>query len=121
MTFRPFDCVYCSDGYLVRRTGKYGEFFGCSNFPQCTSVDDVRYDGLPSGMQSDQQTRQARREAHNAFDEIWKREYMSRSDAYSWLAEGLGLGSGECHIKRLTRHQCEIVVRISEAFLEERS
>lgn len=27
-------CPRC-DGFLVKRNGKYGEFFGCSNFPAC--------------------------------------------------------------------------------------
>lgn len=27
-------CPRCG-GKLVKRTGQYGEFYGCSNFPQC--------------------------------------------------------------------------------------
>jgi DNA helicase-4 len=25
-------CPVCEDGYLIERTGKYGQFYGCSNF-----------------------------------------------------------------------------------------
>ena len=28
-------CPQCGQGVLVKRSGKYGEFFGCSNFPTC--------------------------------------------------------------------------------------
>lgn len=29
-------CPRCEDGYLVKRNGKRGMFYGCSNFPRCT-------------------------------------------------------------------------------------
>ena len=28
-------CPVCNDGYLILRKGKYGEFWGCTNFPKC--------------------------------------------------------------------------------------
>lgn len=28
-------CPACEDGYLIKREGKFGEFFGCSNYPNC--------------------------------------------------------------------------------------
>ena len=28
----------CGSGYWVKRTGKYGEFFGCSNYPLCKNT-----------------------------------------------------------------------------------
>ncbi len=28
-------CEQCADGWLVRRSGKYGPFFGCVNYPRC--------------------------------------------------------------------------------------
>jgi DNA helicase-4 len=28
-------CPECRTGYIVQKTGKYGPFQGCSNFPQC--------------------------------------------------------------------------------------
>jgi len=30
-------CPAC-DGYLVKRSGKYGEFWGCSNYPKCRYI-----------------------------------------------------------------------------------
>ena len=34
-------CPRCSDGYLSIRTGKYGEFWGCSSYPACRYTRNV--------------------------------------------------------------------------------
>jgi len=31
-------CPLCRDGYMVPRKGKYGNFLGCSNFPECKNT-----------------------------------------------------------------------------------
>ena len=31
---RLHNCPNCG-GELIKRTGKYGEFYGCRNFPKC--------------------------------------------------------------------------------------
>ncbi len=39
-------CSSCDNGYYVRRTGQYGDFFGCSKFPKCKntkSISDITY------------------------------------------------------------------------------
>src|SRR5439155_18065962 len=36
------DCPECEIGRLVVREGKYGEFVGCSRFPECTYIKDRR-------------------------------------------------------------------------------
>ncbi|HCF3026441.1 TPA: topoisomerase DNA-binding C4 zinc finger domain-containing protein, partial [Pseudomonas aeruginosa] len=28
-------CPSCSDGYRTLKTGKFGPYFGCTNFPGC--------------------------------------------------------------------------------------
>ncbi len=38
-------CPKCSDGWLVERHGRYGDFFGCIRYPDCTgkaSVSEIR-------------------------------------------------------------------------------
>ena len=32
---KPILCSSCRSGFLVRRRGKYGEFLGCTNYPEC--------------------------------------------------------------------------------------
>lgn len=31
----PIICPSCQSGFLVKRSGKYGEFLGCINYPDC--------------------------------------------------------------------------------------
>ena len=48
----------------------------------------------------------ARKQAHDEFDRLWKEGYMSREDAYTWLAERLNLPRRRCHIAQLNESQC---------------
>jgi DNA helicase IV len=35
------ECPKCSDGWLVERHGRYGDFFGCIRYPDCTGKANV--------------------------------------------------------------------------------
>ena len=48
--------------------------------------------------------------AHAAFDPLWKSGQMSRSKAYSLLAQKMGLPKSETHIGMFDVEQCEAVV-----------
>jgi ssDNA-binding Zn-finger/Zn-ribbon topoisomerase 1 len=41
-------CPVCKqkerDGVMVKRHGRYGEFLGCSKFPQCSHVSRIKSD-----------------------------------------------------------------------------
>lgn len=32
------ECKKCNIGYMMKKRGKYGEFYGCSNFPNCKHI-----------------------------------------------------------------------------------
>jgi hypothetical protein len=49
----------------------------------------------------DSETHFARRNAHEAFDPIWKQGKLSRSEAYKRLARVLQMTRKECHIKKM--------------------
>ena len=38
--YAPFDCNKCG-GKMVKRTSKYGEFFGCQTYPACKTTADM--------------------------------------------------------------------------------
>lgn len=44
-----YKCPNCKDGYLVKRPGKKGDFFGCNNFPKCKTIKNSK-DGKPEGF-----------------------------------------------------------------------
>lgn len=57
-------------------------------------------------------TLRARMIAHRAFDPIWEeRVLMTRSEAYEWLAEKLGLDREHCHMSRMDE---ETALRVAE-------
>lgn len=56
-------------------------------------------------------TRKARSAAHAAFDPLWKRGAMGRSQAYKWLAKAINVSPARCHIGMMTEQEAWAVVR----------
>lgn len=44
--------------------------------------------------------------AHTAFDPIWKEKHCSRTKAYCWLREVMGLTKNEAHMLQMSEEQC---------------
>jgi ssDNA-binding Zn-finger/Zn-ribbon topoisomerase 1 len=42
-------CPYCATGTIVKRTGCYGDFMACDNYPRCAAVGRIS----PSVNQAD--------------------------------------------------------------------
>ena len=64
----------------------------------------------PLGRLANKELRQAKIRAHSAFDPLWKKGYMTRRDAYKWLAEKLGIKPKRCHIGWFDVGMCDRVV-----------
>lgn len=54
----------------------------------------------------------ARQAAHRAFDPKWQAGRMSRSQAYNWLSQKLGIRKHECHMIQFDIPTCERVIAI---------
>ncbi|MBN2334696.1 UvrD-helicase domain-containing protein [Candidatus Bathyarchaeota archaeon] len=39
--YKAKPCPECNEGVQVLRRGQYGEFYGCSNYPECTHTRDI--------------------------------------------------------------------------------
>lgn len=59
--------------------------------------------------------RSARQFAHSAFDPIWRDGSKSRTRAYKWLANELGIPAAKCHIGMFDEATCERVVALCAA------
>lgn len=35
------NCPYCATGTIVRKTGRYGDFMACDNYPRCAAVGRI--------------------------------------------------------------------------------
>ncbi len=61
----------------------------------------------PMGGLAKPELRTARAEAHRVFDPLWLETSMSRTAAYRWLADELGIGRHNCHIGYFNLEWCE--------------
>jgi hypothetical protein len=61
----------------------------------------------------------ARGLAHLAFDRIWKQGWMSRTKAYHWLADQMGLPPCQAHIVSFDEQQCKTVICLANRFIDE--
>lgn len=87
---------------LVACSTKWGTRYNCPT-DGCTVV---LWNGSTS-TPADYQTRQARIQAHNSFDELWRSGVFTRREAYKKLEVFLGLSRKETHIGHFNIKQCQ--------------
>lgn len=68
----------------------------------------------PMGRLANRSLRQWKMMAHAHFDPMFKTGKMTRTEAYAWLAQRMGLHKGDCHIGMFNEEQCAEVVRLIE-------
>ena len=72
----------------------------------------------PLGRLANAELRRAKGRAHAAFDPLWRGGSMSRSQAYRWLADELGIDPGDCHIGMMDVGTCRRVEIACEQRME---
>lgn len=111
-------CPYCGEAGSVvftRNSIKYGREYGdwswCYFCVCCEAyVGCHPYTIIPLGTLADQATANARKAAHKAFDPLWRDEWMTRKEAYSFLSKVIGVAREDCHISWFDVTTCEKVV-----------
>lgn len=68
----------------------------------------------PLGRLANAELRAAKMRAHAAFDPMWRRQKLRRSEAYRRLADFLGITPRECHIGMFDVAQCARVVEFAK-------
>ena len=98
-------CPYCSSP--TRRTTEveiYGKHFSgrdiivCKNYPLCDSYVGCHKSGEPLGRLANKKLREAKINAHDKFDRLWKGKLVTRSQAYKMLSEFLQIPPDYTHI-----------------------
>lgn len=115
-------CPYC--GSTIQKSDSkiiYGKSFGdvyiCQRYPICDSyVGCHKKSGKPLGRLANKELRTWKVRAHNSFDPLWKSGDMTRTEAYSWLADKMGIDKKDCHIGMFDAEQCKEVVRVMKGF-----
>ena len=123
MTTKAIVCPYCQQKaelvtgdviYPHRPDLHQLQFWQC--VPCMAYVGCHRGTTRPLGRLADAELRQAKQDAHAAFDELWKQitpaGTFDRSGAYKWLARQLGIEVRQCHIGMFDVETCRRVVAI---------
>ena len=93
----------------AKRLKLMGEFiYQCQN---CNArVGCHRGTTRPLGNVANETLRLKRTETHQVFDTYWRRQGMTRTAAYRWLAKRLHLSAEKAHIGSFEMEQCQKVI-----------
>jgi hypothetical protein len=109
-----------------RFSSNFGKFWGCSEWPKCDGTISAHQEtGEPLGIPVDKATREARIQAHAAFDPLWRGKgspFRGRRDAaYKWLQHTLGIRSRyQCHIGMFDAAMCGRVLEVCDEYATRR-
>lgn len=110
-------CGECGSPMILRNS-KFGLFYGCSRYPDCKGTASAHQNsGKPMGIPADQETKEWRVKAHEAFDKLWKEWGYKRKEAYKLLQTMMNLSEKEAHIAKFNKEQCqELIKKIEETY-----
>ena len=119
-------CPYCGKSVVFRSAdGIYHDnskgmmLYVCSNYPECDSYVRVHAGtNIPVGSLANHELRSLRRTAHHYFDQLYISGYMSKQDAYQWLADIICAPLSEAHIGHLGEYYCKLVIEESRKLLD---
>jgi len=119
----PTKCDNCSSSRmgLTSNSVLFGKERG--NWPYCYYCDDCAAmvachpnTNNPMGLMASSAIRRKRAKLHEVFDPVWEFKYLSRDDAYKWLAKELDLPSDiDCHIGLLNPTKLQQALDIMNA------
>lgn len=125
---QPVQCPYCDNqAELVQGKEIYpypgspqnGMYWLCRPCKAWVGTHKNSPRFAPKGSLANAELRKARQAAHAAFDPIWNENLMKRTEAYSWLANELGLKVNRCHIGFFDVAQCVEAKRLSAQLFED--
>ena len=119
-------CPYCGSPVVFRSAdGIYRDnsrgmmLYVCSHYPQCDAYVRVHAGTkIPVGSLANHELRTLRRTAHRYFDQLHQSGYMSKQDAYQWLADLICAPLSEAHIGYLGEYYCRQVIEESRMLLK---
>ncbi len=120
------DCRYCRAEAPLLRFGDAGYPYRCDYGPTYVCVPCGAWVGCHRGTTkalgglANAELRQAKIDAHAAFDPLWQRKIArdkcnkghARRAGYKWLADQLGLPVSKTHIGYMSLEECRKVVEV---------
>jgi hypothetical protein len=108
-------CPYCHEpSELIDSKEIYGRSYGMAYM--CKRCD--AYVGTHKGTEealgrlANKDLRTWKKNAHAAFDPLWKEQGVERSQAYVWMANKMGLPIEEAHIGMFDIDQCKKLIEL---------
>lgn len=118
----PDRCPHCRGACsIVPNSQIYGRPYG--EWPWAVLCSGCRayvglhpYTGIPLGTLATAAIRDARRRAKDLFNPLWRDGAMTRTEAYAWLAQAMGIANVEyCHIAWFDVAECERAITVINA------
>ncbi len=125
INYAEMRCPYCGRSVVLKSAeGIYKNnekdtmLYVCTHYPECDAYVKVRFGTrIPMGTMADGKLRALRIAAHREFDKLHRYGYMTRQEAYMWLANIIQAPLSQAHIGYLGEYYCNVVMRESSKFL----
>jgi len=118
-----WSCPYCGNPTeLVESSEIYGASYGCKCYvckPCGAWVGCHKNSDRSLGRVANKELRALKRQAHEAFDPLWKNGLISRKTAYQILSKAFGLPIEQTHIGMFDEDMCRKVIDISNTILKQ--
>lgn len=119
-------CPYCGrTAVLQKGSYVYGDkskeeyLYVCANYPACNSYVGVHAGTkIPKGTLANPELRKKRIKTHKIFDLLWKKNLMSKKEAYRWMEYKMGLERNTGHIANFSDYRCEELMSICKGVLK---
>ena len=119
-------CPYCGAPMILRSAdgiykdnSHHAKLYVCRNYPECdTYIRTQPGTSLPLGTPANRELRALRIQAHRCFDALYLTGYMTKRDAYIWLANLLQAPQSQAHIGYLSEYSCRQVIEQSKRMLQ---
>lgn len=119
-------CPYCGGTVVYKSAdGIYKDnssgtmLYVCSHYPECDAYVLVQPGTrIPMGTMADHNLRALRITTHKQFDKLHLNGYMSRKEAYMWLANLISAPLSQAHIGYLGEYYCNLVLQESAKLLK---
>lgn len=126
LNYGQMRCPYCGSSVVYRSAdGIYHDnskdtmLYVCSHYPECDSYVRVHQGtNIPVGSMANHELRTLRRTAHYYFDQLYRSGYMTKQDAYQWLADLISAPISQAHIGYLGDYYCKQVIEQSRRLLK---
>lgn len=113
-------CPYCRRSAELTTSAKiygnndkdFGMFWVCWPCDAYVGCHKNSPTHAPLGRLANKELRRWKQKAHAAFDPMWRRDGMSRSEAYQFMADAMGITKEEAHIGKFDVEQCKKLVEL---------